>query len=117
MSNIINLTPHDITIDANGDRITIEASGAIARLITPSPEGKPVRVSGFTLPTRQHVGEGALDGLPDPVEGTFFVVSALCLDAARRQGRTDVLAPGTGPKDGAIREGGRIVAITRFVRA
>jgi len=33
------------------------------------------------------------------------------------QGRDDVVGPGTGPKDGAIRnEDGNVIAVTRLVR-
>ena len=119
--SVINLTPHDITVRGpEGETIVLEASGTVARILhTEHPGAEPVSLGGFRVPARRHVplAEGVLVHLPEPVEGITYVVSALCLDAAQRAGRTDVVAPGTGPNDGAIREGGRIIAITRLVRA
>lgn len=49
----------------------------------------------------------------------YYVVSAIVGAAIRASGavRPDVLCPGTGPADGAVRnEAGHIVAVTRLVR-
>jgi hypothetical protein len=61
------------------------------------------------------VTEGIV-GLPEPQPGVIFVTSAIVAEAATKAGRRDVLAPGTGPNDGAIRENGQVVAVTRLVR-
>ncbi len=53
-------------------------------------------------------------GLPDPIDGTIFIVSAPV--GAAIVGRNDVLVLGTGPNDGAIRDGGNVVAVTRLKR-
>jgi hypothetical protein len=46
----------------------------------------------------------------------MYIVSGMVLSALYGT-RPDVLAPGTGPNDGAIRDAsGRIVAVTRLVR-
>ncbi len=59
---------------------------------------------------------GRVEGLPEPQEGTIYIVSGMVL--AHCQGRTDVFGPGTGPKDGAIRnEKGHIIAVTRLIAA
>ena len=58
---------------------------------------------------------GPVVGLPDPQPGVVLLVSTLVLGHV--VGRTDVMAPATGPTDDAIREGGQVVAVTRLVRA
>jgi hypothetical protein len=59
-----------------------------------------------------------VEGLPPflpPEEGIFFIVSALVGAHMSVRGRGDVLVPGTGPRDGAIRDNkGHIVAVTRL---
>ena len=67
---------------------------------------------------RSDAGDGgwSLHGLPPPVPGTIYVVSAMV--AARCAGRDDVFAPGTGPQDAAIRDaGGQVYAVTRLIQA
>ena len=53
--------------------------------------------------------------LPEPEEGTIYIVSALVLAAAKNKGRTDVVAPATGHPD-CVRENGFIVSVPGFVR-
>lgn len=59
--------------------------------------------------------EGDLDNLPEPEEGTIYIVSAMVLAAAKNKGRTDVVAPATGHPD-CIRKDGFIVSVPGFVR-
>lgn len=84
--DFINLTPHAINIV---DGPTFPPSGEIARcsMITSGSEV----VGGVTVATRQI---GPLTGLPGPVEGTFFIVSAMAREAAERLGRRDCVSPG-----------------------
>jgi len=119
----VNLTPHDIVFQhQDGSRVTF-----------PKPEaGKDARVD--TLPVaREDLGEidgmmvapypvyGEVTNLPDPCEGRVNIVSLIVLSQAK--GRTDVVAPGTGPKDGVIRfpvdhpQKGQVQAVTRWVAA
>ena len=113
--NIVNLTPHNIVLqDANGVRTVIASSG-IARVA--STPGALETVAGVPVPIAGRTTYGAVEGLPDPVEGTLYVVSAMVLGRPECQGRDDVVGPGTGPKDGAIRnEAGNVIAVTRLVR-
>jgi hypothetical protein len=61
---------------------------------------------------------GAVEGLPDPEENTIYLVSALVGGRPEVASRDDVFIPGTGPKDGAVRdERGQIYAVTRLVQA
>ena len=110
---LVNLTPHPLKFITLQGVIDLGQSGQIARVRTSAEEagtaaGIPVFVSSF----------GMVEGLPAPQPGTIFIVSSLVQQALRANGvdRPDVLSPGTGPNDGAIREGGQIVAVTRLVR-
>jgi hypothetical protein len=112
---IINLTPHSIVLRApSGDETTIPSSG-VAR-VTSTP-GALETISGIPVPVAGTTTFGEVTGLPAPEEGAWFVVSAI-VGAALRGSRADVLCPGTGPADGAIRnEQGQVIAVTRLVRA
>ncbi len=86
--NFVNLTPHAITIIiSDSKQLTIPASGLIARVsqieeILPPIAGIPV--------IRATLGE--VEGLPSPIKGTVYIVSALTAGAI--SGRDDVYVPG-----------------------
>jgi len=114
---LVNLTPHPIGLSVDGVVTTIPTSGSVARVsTTPGAQcgilhGLPV----FLPPTF-----GAVEGLPEAQEGTVFVVSMIVASGLQAAGlsRPDVVCPGTGPQDGAVRdEQGRILAVTRLNRA
>ena len=111
---LINLTPHAIVLRSpKGGDTTVPTSGIVARVSSVS--GTPEIFDGVPVPVYPTQTWGEIEGLPAPQEGTLYIVSAMVL--GRVQGRSDVVAPGTGPNDGAIRdEGGRIRAVTRLVR-
>jgi hypothetical protein len=113
--NIINLTPHPINLRAaDGSDTIIPASGTVAR-VTSTP-GTATSVAGVPVPVYGRDSYGEVTGLPAPSEGTFLIVSAL-VGGAVAGTRDDVLVPGTGPADGAIRDdAGRIIAVTRLKR-
>jgi len=121
----LNLTPHDIVFqNPDGSQVTF-----------PKPEtGKDARVD--TLPVaREAMGEidgmavapypvyGGVTNLPAFSEGYMNIVSSIVLGQAGCRGRTDLVAPGTGPKDGAIRfpidhpQKGQVQAVTRWIAA
>jgi hypothetical protein len=112
--NYVNLTPHPITIRFDdGFEFVIPASGKVCRVSsTPGSEipDRPDHIPVYTSPIF-----GEVEGLPDPSPGTIYIVSMVA--AARCVGRADVVSPGTGPHDGAIRENGQIVAVTRLIQA
>lgn len=63
--------------------------------------------------------QGEVENLPPAEDGVFLIVSGMVGDALRARGvsRPDVLVPGTGPQDGAVRnDKGHIVAVTRLKR-
>ena len=106
---LVNLTPHDVIIRLPGGDRVIPASGTVARVATSHElvdeiDGIPVSAQTY----------GQIEGLPEPRDGVFYVVSAVVLAAAKELGRTDVVAPDTAR---AIRnEAGQIVAVPGLVR-
>ena len=114
MDNIINLTPHDIVLQKqDGERVVIKASGTVARCAP----GNAVEVD-FGLPVMVAVTapmDRVVD-LPPSVGNTWYIVSSIVLWHDDCRDRDDLVAPGTGPKDGAIRENGQVVAVTRLVK-
>lgn len=99
MFNIVNLTPHDVT----WDRVSIPPSGMVARAVFTDVE-RVIDVcfdmgGGTKLARRAAVVEmryDRTDGLPDPIEGTLFIVSGMVLTAHPE--RTDLLTPDSSGK-------------------
>ena len=114
-SEFVNLTPHDIVLQyPSGARLTIPPSGTEARVDSVSGVLRETVDSG--IPIYEAPTWGEVEGLPDPESGKIFIVSGLV--ASRSFGRKDVVSPGTGPKDGVIRnEKGHVVAVTRLIAA
>ena len=110
-----NLTPHDIVIrDADGKDTTIPKSGSVARVV--NIPGKRADIPSIPCEVFDADSVGGVEGLPEPEAGIFYLVSGFVGSAVAGK-RDDVLVPGTGPKDGAIRnEKGWIVAVTRLKR-
>lgn len=132
---LANLTPHAVVLRLpDGSDLTVPASGRIARVTAPpayaeAHDALPVPVV--------RLATGRIEGLPAHASRggsgkCLYIVSRVVLDAIRAEAdaeipacrndpgyrRDDVFAPATGPEDGAIRDDqGRIVAVTRLVRA
>ncbi len=107
---IVNCTPHAIVVrDAvEQDRI-FPPSGILVRCAVRSVpcatvDGVPV--------VRSEMGD--LEGLPEPEQGTVYIVSTPAAQKAAALGRPDVLSPDTGPT--AIRENGQVKAVRGFQR-
>lgn len=90
---LINLTPHKITIIGSDGRTMCEIppSGVIARAASVivddgTVDGIPVVRTSY----------GLVEDLPAPINGTMHIVSSLTATAAKRSGRTtdDLLIPG-----------------------
>ena len=121
-TRLVNLTPHKVNIRmADGVDLVLLPEPVAARVAATSRAETSLAVvmlDGFSIggiPVAASVTEGIV-GLPEPQPGVVFVTSAIVAEAATKAGRRDVLAPGTGPSDGAIRENGQVVAVTRLVR-
>ena len=115
MTTLRNLTPHPVTLRAaDGTDTTIAPDGMVPRVS--STPGSLTQIEGLPVPVATPDVVGEVTGLPAPVAGIFLLVSGMVGAAVRD--RPDVLVPGTGPADGAIRnEKGHIVAVTRLKMA
>lgn len=100
----VNLTPHAIKLN---DGTTFPPSGIVARVASDLQEVETV--GGVTL-FRQTFGE--VEGLPEEIPGTMYIVSAMVLNAVDRK---DCVAPATGHKDVIRNEAGHIVSVPGFV--
>ena len=103
--NIINLTPHDFTL--------CNDTGEIIRIIEPTKPtarvSSVVRIVGEIddIPITETIF-GAVEDLPEPQEGTIYIVSLLVQQAVNRP---DVYRPDTGPQS-IIRDSiGQIVGV------
>lgn len=85
--NFINLTPHVINVVVPSGTIDIPASGQVARCSQTSKE--VCKINDIPV-TKQEFG--AVEGLPAPQEGTYYLVSRLV--AAACPERHDLLIPG-----------------------
>lgn len=91
---MLNLTPHAINIITPAGTVTVAPSGTVARCSqTSTPAGE---VNGIAL---SRTTFGAVTGLPEPVEGTLLIVSALVRAALPT--RTDLASPGDLVRDAA----------------
>ncbi len=110
MTKFINMTPHAIRALSAEEVVVFEPSGKTVRVDV--KHGEECSIDGFVVLQRTM---GSVVGLPDPEEGTFYIVSSVALDAAKISGRSDCLAPDTGST--AVRDPlGQIEYVTRFVR-
>lgn len=101
LANIINLTPHEVTVvGADGDiMMRIPASGQVARCsATRSIVGK---INGIPV-TKVVMGE--IEGLPEPDGDTVYIVSRVVAEAAKGK-RDDLIIPDDSIRD----EEGRII--------
>jgi hypothetical protein len=97
----VNLTQHPINLN---DGRTFPASGQIARV-----SSQYSQIDGDFCT----VNFGAITGLPDPVPGTFLIVSGMVASATDRQ---DVVSPATGHPDCIRNNKGQIISVPCFIR-
>lgn len=91
---LINCTPHQLTLHTRGAVIILAPSGVCPRLTpmrTPCADTDGIETVRTTL--------GAVTGLPDMVEGTILIVSALVMSAC--PARIDLRSPGEPLRDAA----------------
>jgi hypothetical protein len=81
----INLTPHTINEVTTG--LNIAPSGIVARISTSKK-----RVAEHCGVPIFHTSLGELEGLPEPVDGVVYIISALALNTVKD--RLDVVSPG-----------------------
>lgn len=91
MEKLCNCCPHDIHIyRGDSEVMVIPQSGIIARVQIAEELDRTVQ----GIPVYRKIPRKVRD-LPDPERNTTFIVSSMVLDVAKRQGRTDVVAPDT----------------------
>jgi len=110
-----NFTQHDVNlVNQEGTKITLHSEG---NAVVVMQAGDKEWVTGLPVPIQQPSRVVGIEGLPEPEEGVIFITSMIVASEAAKQGRMDVVSPGTGPKDGAIRnEKGHIVGVTQLNR-
>jgi len=89
--SIVNLTPHILNIHTADGVVDIPPSGMVARVATKSNPFTVVHGIPVVMTTY-----GEVEGLPDPVLGTVYVVSGMVEAAIKRH---DVFAPGDMVRD------------------
>ena len=104
-TQIINLTPHAITLVCGKLPMTIPSSGVVARV---SSHTEVIGNIGDIPITR--TAYSAVEGLPEPEEDTIYIVSALV--AQRVPERGDVFIPNESVRD----ENGRIIGCKSLAR-
>ena len=93
----VNLTPHTITVVLDNTSVAFDASGNVARVSTSRVSGPTLKAYGDSVSIQtSRVEFGAVEGLPDPVDGTVYIVSGM---VAARVNRPDVFAPGELVRD------------------
>lgn len=110
-----NLTPHAIVIRTTAGDITLPPSGQVARVSSTPGALVSLDFGDGPVTVAEAPSYGPVTGLPDEDGQETYLVSGLVL--GRCVGRRDVFGPGTGPNDEAIREDGKIIAVTRLIAA
>lgn len=105
---LINLTPHAVNLIAS-EAITLPPSGVVARCAVERTQVGTIEVDGIEIPVNK-TSFGEVTGLPKPVEGIIYIVSALVAQAAKRD---DVLMVDDTVRD----EQGRIIGARALARA
>jgi hypothetical protein len=111
MKKIINLTPHEVVVyDGNMGIIGRYPSDGVARARA-TYESDDKSVNGVPL---VHVTFGDPVDLPDPVDGTMYIVSLITAQAAESVGRitSDLLITAQPVRD----ESGQIIGCTAFTQ-
>lgn len=84
--NIVNLTPHDVTVMPPGNAETVDfpASGQFARVRESLGEEMWLHAGAGRIPLRQLMYGEQVDDLPDPSPGVLYLVSRLTALSVRR---------------------------------
>ena len=95
----INCTPHVVRVLASGSdtevALEVPPSGHRPQVTQQMGEAEMVE----SVPVRTCI-RGGVSGLPEPVEGTLYIVASMIRDALPE--RTDLVSPDTS-RDGAVR--------------
>lgn len=108
---IVNLTPHQVNLVDKDGKVAKEypVSGPAARVNVTNTVINTI--DGFPLVAQEY---GDIVGLPQPKESTYYLVSMVVREAAKKQGRTDVISPDTAPASVVRDAGGNIIGVKQF---
>lgn len=106
--NLLNLTPHAISIIANGETVTIQPSGIVARVAVEAVQVG--EVAGVPVMANKY---GKVEGLPED-KTQPILVSSMVLGLLGADYHNIAFAPDTG-KTAVRNEQGHIVAVTQLV--
>jgi hypothetical protein len=81
--NLVNLTPHEITIMGEGWKLSIPASGTVARCAERKTPVGVIYCDGVEIPIIR-ISFGEVTNLPEPKEDTIYIVSSIVASAAKR---------------------------------
>ena len=111
MKNIklVNCTPHDVNLVTTNGSITFPRSGIIPRLTEQQKKINSINSNGIEIDIMQK-SFSEVEGLPEPKEGTIFIVSALVAGAVKN--RDDLVIPNDTIRD----EAGRIIGCKNLAR-
>ena len=106
---VVNCTPHDVNLITGNGNITFPRSGIIPRLTEQQNKINSVIVNGIKIDIMK---KSFLEpeGLPEPQEGTIFIVSALVAGAVKH--RDDLVIPNDTIRD----DQGRIIGCKNLAR-
>jgi hypothetical protein len=107
--NVVNCTPHDVNLVTENGNITFPKSGIIPRLTESQQKINSVTVNGIEIDIMK---KSFLEpeGLPEPKEGTIYIVSALVAGAIKD--RDDLVIPNDTIRD----DKGNIVGCKNLAR-
>ena len=107
--SFVNLTPHDVTVSSRGKIKKYVKDGTVARV------SETVTLA-FTIDDCDisDVVFGDIIGLPAPVKGVYFIVSAMVKEAVKKSGsgRNDCVSPGNLIRN----EKGEVIGCKGFTR-
>jgi hypothetical protein len=114
MTNLINLTPHEVVVyDQAGQNVILKIppSGKVARVAVKAEI--VAEVNGISIRKTTY---GDIVDLPDPQPDTVYITSVVVLIALQAKGiqRYDVVSPDTNP-DSVVRDAqGKILGVKYF---
>lgn len=110
---MLNLTPHEVNVVANGEKFSFSPSGVVARVGT--VHEKLNKHGVFDVYRIKHT---EVEGMPTLEEGKSaggVIVSLLVLERLSDEWSGVAFAPDTSPDGGAIRKDGKIEAVVQLV--
>jgi len=105
---VINMTPHDITVKIDDNEKIYKASGKTIRLEFVSEVAG--EIDGFPINKQVLIGHN----FPGVTPNTLYLVSAIALTEAKKMGRTDFVAPDTSNAERNTQ--GHIISVPGFVQ-